>query len=86
LTIELAEWLFLVRWKFFCQHNERGSLTAIENAAGPYLDDRERRARARQAAEALFAPETPVTEKPIHQWRNSRKYYQPRRRRRSAMR
>jgi len=34
-----------------------------DSSARPYPDDRERMVRARQAAEALFAPTPPVTEK-----------------------
>jgi hypothetical protein len=34
-----------------------------DTSARPYPDDRERMARARQAAEALFTPTPPVTEK-----------------------
>lgn len=33
-----------------------------------YPDDRERKTRARQAAEALFTPKSPLKEKPADQW------------------
>jgi hypothetical protein len=36
-----------------------------EHAAARIPDDRERRAQARRAAEALFASKPPVTEKPV---------------------
>jgi hypothetical protein len=45
-------------------HPPRRHVYGREHAAR-IPDDRERRAQARRAAEALFAPEPPVTEKPL---------------------
>jgi len=43
-------------------HPSRRRVYGREHAAARIPDDRERRAQARRAAEALFAPKPPVTE------------------------
>jgi hypothetical protein len=45
-------------------HPPRRTVYGRDSSARPFPDDRERMARARQVAEALFAPKPPVTEKP----------------------
>jgi hypothetical protein len=46
-------------------HPSRRRVYGREHAAARIPDDRERRAQARRAAEALFASKPPVTEKPV---------------------